>query len=207
MVKNIVELIKAKIQHSAFIIHNSRSAFTLVELIVTISISVLLTTMLVLYTKTGEKQLTLFVERSKILGVITQAKTLAIQTLSNPAGEIPCGYGVYFNPPTYFIFKNNAQIGKDSSGDLDCNKIKKKDALVSIYDPARDPIVGEPFTLTKGVIFSPMAVPQIILFIAPDPTVILSPIDAGKQTVTIETDDTQSRQAKITINDFGQITF
>ena len=189
--------------NSLFMLHNSRSAFTLVELIVTISISVLLTTMLVLYTKTGERQLALFAERSKILGVITQAKTLAIQTFSNTAGDIYCGYGVYISPPTYFVFKNTAHTtGKPSA----CDDIRTSPNS-GAYNSLRDIQIGETYTLNKGVKFHDNT-SQTILFIPPDPTVILNPSDAfGLQTVTIETADNLAVKTKIKINDFGQISF
>ncbi|MDP1689240.1 MAG: hypothetical protein Q8L47_03895 [bacterium] len=158
--------------------------------------------MLVLYTKTGERQLTLFIERSKILGVITQSKTLAIQIFTNTTtGDIPCGYGVHFNPPSYFVFKNKAAMAKGG----ECDQIKNGSNL-NLYNLSRDEQIGEKLSLSRGVNFSG-SFPQTILFIPPDPTVKLSSSIAGVQIITIATIDTPSVQTKIKINDFGQISF
>lgn len=183
--------------------------FTLIELMVTIGLTVILTSMLVLYNRTGERQLSLFAERAKILGVITQAKALSVQTLAE--ANSPCGYGVYINPASkeYLLFRNGAD--KDS-----CRAIKDQVIInQQQYTPnppgaPRDTVVGNVHTLSNGVRFK-AGVPMTILFIPPDPTTLFDPSTAvnanGELTVTVETDDSQAMPATITINDFGQITF
>lgn len=175
------------------------AGFTLIELLVTFGMVILLTSFLILYNKTGERQLTLAAERSKVLGVITEAKALAVQTFaeSNP----PCGYGIRVSPSLhqYQLFKNRAIENV-------CANLKSDTRVFPIYEPGRDVII-ETHKLSPGVRFPSGGPEQTILFVPPDPTTVLDPPADGELQIVIETDDEIAKQATITINDFGQITF
>lgn len=185
-----------------------KHGFTMLELLVTISVSIMLTSMLILYSRTGEMQITLISERSKILSLITRAKSLSVQTLAEATP--PCGYGVYVDVAQnqYFLFKNTASI---AAGD-ECSEIKKGN-INPMYDPnpvgnPRDKII-ETYKLSNGILFPVLAmVSKTILFIPPDPTTLLIPTNAlSELTITIETDNATPTQASVTINRFGQITY
>jgi prepilin-type N-terminal cleavage/methylation domain-containing protein len=69
-----------------------RKGFTLIEILVFVAISAMLSTIAILYSRTGQNQVALYVEASKISQFILQAKELSISTYGN-AG-VSCGYGV-----------------------------------------------------------------------------------------------------------------
>lgn len=88
-----------------------RSGFTLVEILVVIAISVLLSGLAIGYSNISRNEITLTVESAKIAQFILQAKQLAIATHAGDSGNgspVYCGYGVVFNtltsPQTYSIF-------------------------------------------------------------------------------------------------------
>jgi hypothetical protein len=184
-----------------------RNGFSLLELIIICGMTVVLTSIFILYSKTGENQFILMSERAKILGAISQAKGLSLQTYTE--ANSPCGYGVQIDPPTssYFIFRNGAVTGSGN----ECDSIKNG-VLGGDYTPLpsgdpRDTVFGQVHKLSNGIRFPSTAVAQTILFIPPDPKTIFSPITAGNFTITIETNETSPVEASIIINDFGQISY
>ncbi|MDP2695674.1 MAG: type II secretion system protein [bacterium] len=91
-----------------------QSGFSLIELLVVVSILGVLTSLLILYSRDSERQLTLIREQSKLVSTILRAKSLAVQTF---IGEGPtCGYGVHFseNDASYTLFKD-AKINNECS--------------------------------------------------------------------------------------------
>jgi len=80
--------------------------FTLIEVLVVLTILSFLTSILILYSRGGEGQILLFREQSKLVSDVLRAKSLAIQTFQTQ--EKVCGYGVHFEMApynTYVIFK------------------------------------------------------------------------------------------------------
>lgn len=175
--------------------HSFRTGFTAVELIISLGVVTLLTSLLILYNRTGQDQLALFAERAKLLGVISEAKALTIQTFAETSP--PCGYGVRIPPPAnnnvYHLFINKAN-------DADCAAIKSGGG--SLFLPARDSIKAT-HIFPSGVVFN--GGPKTVLFIPPDPTVRLNPPSGGNMEIKLKTKD-GTAEAKITINEFGQIT-
>jgi prepilin-type N-terminal cleavage/methylation domain-containing protein len=78
--------------------------FTLIEIIIVIAISAVLTTIAIAYNVGVRNEVALSVETAKISQTILTAKGLAFATYRVAPGI--CGYGVYFNIPssTYSIF-------------------------------------------------------------------------------------------------------
>ena len=78
--------------------------FTLVELLIAIGISVMLTALTFSYTNIGKNQVALSVEGAKVAQSVLFAKNLAVATYHTVPGT--CGYGVYVNAAnnTYSIF-------------------------------------------------------------------------------------------------------
>ena len=89
-----------------------KRGFTLVELLVVISVSVILTTMIIVYGRLGEEQLIVFKEQAKMIGVLNRAKGLATEKYveSTSDSEEICGYGIRFlknvKPFKYQIFED-----------------------------------------------------------------------------------------------------
>jgi len=72
-----------------------KSGFTIIEILVVLSITVLLTSLIITYSAAGRAQVALYIEESKMGQIILKAKSLAIATYNDPS--VPCGYGVNFN--------------------------------------------------------------------------------------------------------------
>src|SRR5665213_2287500 len=100
----------------------SRKAFTLIELIIVVAISALLSTLAITYSSIGRNSVSLSVEASKISQFILQAKQLSIATYTSASAS--CGYGVAFNmaAQTYSIFAYDP-VGVASCRLLDQAKI------------------------------------------------------------------------------------
>lgn len=159
--------------------------FTLVEVLVTVSITAMLTSVLVLYSRTGERQILLFREQSKVINLIARSKSLALQTYID--GTSSCGYGIHFSlPDTMILFRDLS---------ADCANSD------NIYSGP-----GEDFShliLSSGIVFSATEINDI-LFIPPDPTVKLNP-DQVSGIITLQTAD-GGTSARIKLNNSGQIS-
>lgn len=131
-------------------------AFTLIEVLVTLSITLILTTVMIAYSRSGEQQILLFKEQAKIINVISRAKSLALQTFQS--GATFCGYGVHFDVEgTFILFRDTA------------NECAASDYVYS--GPAER---VESYQLDARVRFSQVGIFDIV-FIPPDPQVRLSP--------------------------------
>jgi prepilin-type N-terminal cleavage/methylation domain-containing protein len=82
-----------------------KRGFTLIEVVIVVGISVLLTSVVLSYSSTGRDQVYLSIEKAQVGQVIAKAKSLTISTYNQP--DVPCGYGVWFDYPNkkYEIFR------------------------------------------------------------------------------------------------------
>jgi prepilin-type N-terminal cleavage/methylation domain-containing protein len=82
----------------------SRDGFTLIEMLIVIAISAMLSAIAIGYSSVGRNEIALSVETAKISQIILQAKSLSVATYGNASGA--CAYGVFFDLPaqTYSIF-------------------------------------------------------------------------------------------------------
>jgi hypothetical protein len=165
-----------------FLIYSKRG-FTIVEMLVIFAVSVFLTSLLILYSRTGERQIILLREQAKIVNTVLRAKALAVQTF-NQAADI-CGYGVHFEQKSFILFRDAA---KDCSASDNRYSGSGEDFQKFDLDPALK-------------IQSPIS---DILFIPPDPRVLLIP-DQTEAVLTIAAEDEKSA-LKIKVNNAGQIT-
>ena len=100
------------------VIMKSASGFTLVEMLVVLGITAMLSSVFICYGGTIKDQVSLFSEEAKMVQVLYKAKTYSVQALKMDgginSGKAACGYGVHFNTTTrsYFIFLK----GRDSGG-------------------------------------------------------------------------------------------
>ena len=74
-----------------------RDGFTLVEVLVVISITAILTALAIGYSKVNERQLVLFSERAKIQGMLSRAKVLALQGAGREEDSFGVCYGIEFD--------------------------------------------------------------------------------------------------------------
>lgn len=101
--------------YNEFVELNNEEGFTLVEAVVVVSITAVLMTMSLVYTRSSEKRVSLFTEQAKVVGVLERAKALAIQKYRG-SDENVCAFGVVFDKTA-----NKMIIFKDLNCDNEVN--------------------------------------------------------------------------------------
>ncbi len=175
-------MIKAVLKNSAL-----KNGFVLVELLVTISIIALLSSILIVYSHTGEKQILLFRDQAKVINSVMRAKSLSVQSFE-AKGNI-CGYGVHFNPDDAFIiFEHSSDNCEDFKGYSDSDKIIKTE------------------NLDEKLYFSLIDF-EDIFFLPPEPAVMFYPSgSSGSKSIIISSRADDNSLVKINVNNIGQIT-
>lgn len=166
-----------------------KRGFTLVELLVTISIISILTAVLVSYNRSQEIPLLLFREQSQLVSTLNRAKVLSIRAFNKP--NVPCGIGVHFEPSAgrYFIFRDVAS---------NCS------ASDRVWGSGDEIIPGEDYQLENPVYFAFIDLRNAV-FIPPDPILVMdAPSDPA--TIQISHPSQPSNRLTIRINNAGQIT-
>ena len=163
-----------------------KNGYTLVEILVVMSVMALLSGVLIAYNRTGEQQIVLFKEQAKVINTILRAKSLSISTYTKEGA--PCGYGVHFDgtAKTYILFKeanpcsDNKYTGIDENFELN--------------------------TLPATLNFSNLELADI-LFIPPEPKTIINgdPNQVGTFSVIISAVSGNSSKS-VNVNNYGQIT-
>ncbi len=178
-----------KIKKNIFQFNNG---FTIVELLITFTVISILSGGLVFYSRTAERQIILFKEQAKIIGIIQKAKTLSFATYAQET--VPCGYGAYFQQNL-----NSIILFQDISPSMDLNCLDIDNSYTSQSEKI------EEIFLDKTVKFSELGVYNII-FIPPNPKIIIdNDISKSEGLIKISTtDDLMERAIKIT--NAGQIT-
>jgi len=199
---------KKKVLTSYFLLlTSSQKGFTLVEILVTVSVMAMLSSALVLHNRSNQSQLVLYREQAKIINTILRAKSLALNTYDT-AGA-PCAYGVHFGKDSkgnweYRIFQdldaNSEKTGCSTDGLKADNKYSGGESPNS--EDLDLPIVEK---LSSGIKFSePLGFTDIV-FIPPDPTAVITPIPADDSAVLVITSSNRDSK-KVKINLFGQVT-
>jgi len=129
-------------------------AFTLIEMLVTLSIVTLLTVMVIGYSRRSESLTNLMRESERLIYNLKLAQSSAMLTLKN-SNQIICGWGVAFdvNNNQYFLFKDLAQTS--------CPANYKYDGGSELVDNLKP---------LNGVIIKSVNVDSIV-FIPPNPDV------------------------------------
>lgn len=148
----------------------------------------MLTSILLLYNRSGEQQIVLFKEKASVVGLILKAKSLSLNTLI--IDEPVCGYGVYFANKSYLLFKERS---------ADCINSDR------VYTAADSQELVEEHNLPPGLKFSQTGF-QNILFMPPDPFVFFDGVFAsGERSMVISNSD-NSASVNLKINSSGQIS-
>lgn len=174
---------------------------TLLEVLITIGITLLLSSFLISYTSSSRQQIALYSEEVKLGQTIYRAKSLSLSLYSQPGSQPICGYGVHFDysSMTYNLFSYN------KPSDSSCGSIN------SISAGSKNTV--STFGINKNVkIVSPSGGRKIddVLFIAPGPKTIINSngtmISDGSAAVAIQTAD-GLLLFTITVNTNGLIDF
>ncbi len=173
----------------------TRWGFSVIEMLVVMSILVALSSLVILYNRTGELQIFLLREQARLISTVIRAKSLALNTLieDTPA----CGYGVHIDvstgvlPSRYFIYRDRA---------INCRTSDR------IYTAASDEIVsGTEVALPSQVVFGDIAV-RDILFVPPAPQAFLDGSQALTEADIVMKSNDGKTKATVTINNAGQIS-
>lgn len=174
------------------------AGFTLIEMLVVVTITVLLSSFLIVYGTGSRQQIALSVEAAKMAQVILRAKSLAVATFNYPV--VPCGYGVHIDYLTgsYHIFRYEETISACSNLDP---------GLLSHSYPPRSII--QSFQVDGNVQFVDDAGQvEDILFIPPNPRVLVWD-GAGYITegvISLVSKNGSSR-VDVAVDSSGQVTF
>lgn len=182
---------------------HERRGFSLIEILVVVAVSAMISSLAITYSKLGQRQISLYVETQKIGETIFRAKALALATYNNPSAP-SCGYGFqidYVNR-IYTLFSYNPTPIPSN-----CN-------IVSINPTYRFPIVQTEI-LNRDIIFNTSAPNTLyaVLFVPPEPRIFISNNTGGTvsfpiaaSSVYISTID-GSAQKTITVSPAGQVEF
>ncbi len=175
----------------------NNGGFTLVETMVAIAISLILSTMLLSYNRSSEKQIVLFREQAVLVGFLNRAKSLAVEKFNQNTQA--CAFGVYFpggGSKEFILFQDLEP--KEKEPIFGCNKAGANDLNYNEGEKL------ESFTMDERLKFADTLPPGLtILFIPPE----LDVSSNAELPVTIKIETLQGESsALIKVGKFGQIT-
>lgn len=172
-----------------------QKGFTLIEILVVLTILSFLTSILILYSRGGEGQILLFREQSKLVSDILRAKSLAIQTFQTQ--EKVCGYGIHFETAPY----NNYVIFKEPKGadpDNPCGANNRRYDAGEEFEPATN-LEDYGINLDQATIGD-------VFFLPPDPKIYFDSLPAsGEARITLMASEGAS-SAVVVIGSGGQVS-
>lgn len=168
--------------------------FTLIEMLVVTGVVILLSGILILYSRTGDQVSLILRSRTQVIADINRAKNLAI-TAQSWRDQNTCGYGVYFDPSNnrYIIFTEVA---------IDCAHASHLRQEGGEYDVEVIPVPSQFILAASNV--------SQVFFMPPDPTIFFKPLDVNQPDIEqAEIDfylvNQTSPAFQIFINPIGQV--
>jgi len=180
------------------------SGFTLVELVITVGITVLLTGVLVIYSQDSRRQILLNVEKGRISQAILEVKSLALAGYTAPpTNPPPCSYGmkIDYENQTYYLFEYYPPSG--CSDVMDISSISENSLFYRITKEGiidKDVKFVEHDDSFKYLVFIP---PSIKVIIFKDEN---TRENFGSLAVYLETKD-GTAETKISISQSGELSF
>ena len=201
----------------------SRAAFTLVEMLVVIGITALVSAAAIMYSNVGQNEVALTVETAKIAQLVLQARELALDTYSGTGGA--CAYGVHFDltsvPQTYSLFAFAPGGGPCPSAATVASTTALSSAVMVQYEPSSWHLqpgqgvrlfargdAGIPSScqnILTDVLFYP-PVPATLISLASNPNETFSSPTPSVSSICLQTVDGKNA-AVITLNPAGQVNF
>jgi len=158
--------------------------FTLIEMMITLSIVTLLTTMVLIYSRQSESVTNLIRDSDRLLFNLRQVQNSSMLTLQQSTGSSNvCGWGIYINKDTlpqaqYILFSDFCV-----SGSLEGNHR---------YDPPNE--LSETVNLLKGVEIKFSDIKSVV-FVPPEPQIKVSFDGVSSQTLSNTVDITMCLEA------------
>jgi prepilin-type N-terminal cleavage/methylation domain-containing protein len=163
--------------------HNKKG-FTLIEILIVLAITAVLSSLAIVYTHVGQNQISLSIEESKIAQLILEAKELSVATYGSNSAT--CAYGVAFNyasstvESTYSLFAYNAATTSREYGDrpicpsLASTSIAIDHGAIQTYQSGSWQVhTAQGVMLVNGTSTASDTI-QDILFYPPDPCMLVS---------------------------------
>ncbi|HEY5221337.1 MAG TPA: prepilin-type N-terminal cleavage/methylation domain-containing protein [Candidatus Paceibacterota bacterium] len=157
-----------------------KKGFTLIEILIVIAITAVLSGLAIGYSHVGQDQISLSIEESKVAQMILEAKELSIATYSQ--NNATCAYGVEFDFATssYSLFEYNSATSTGSGSRSTCPSIASTSAAIDQGAIAKYTSGNWQVPTASGVILvsstNPIASATIqdILFYPPNPCTLIS---------------------------------
>ncbi len=119
-----------------------QNGFSVVEMLIVLAIMLVLSGIFIGYNRTSGKQLVLYTEQTRVIGILNEAKSLALQKFKEDSvaeGYVVCAYGVGFEKTSvgnqYKIFnvlKQENEITCPINDDLKHKSVKIYEADVNV---------------------------------------------------------------------------
>lgn len=187
------------------------SGFTLIEILVTLAISIFLSSIAITYSHVGQNDLNLALDATKIEQLIVTAKSLALSTYTGGGLAGACAYGVTFDivngKYSLFAYKpGGASCPSGGATKLAGLDPTQKNAWAQSYSYASWNV-----PLSPGIHFNTIAGGlKTVIFYPPRPMVLLSTDDAtfvgGPLTLQIQTQGGTDTKT-ISVNSEGQVNY
>lgn len=156
----------------------NNKGFTLIEILIVLAITAVLSGLAIVYTHVGQNQISLSIEESKVAQLILEAKELSIATYSSNSDT--CAYGVAFDytSSTYSLFAYNAAATSSEYDNravcpsLASTSVAFQPAAVSEYQSGSWQVhTAQGVQLVDGG--TPSDTIQYVLFYPPDPCTMI----------------------------------
>lgn len=176
---------------------NNLKGFTVIEMLVTLGIITLLTTMILVYSRRSESVSNLVREGNRMVFELQKAKSSAMLTLQKKEGKKACGWGVYIDTgkssANNFIIFQDFCLEDTSENFQGNNKYDEGEKI-------------EELELLKGIeIFETNF--SSVVFVPPEPKIIFSPVLSPKEEgiIKIGLENKPTQYFEIKISPVGQI--
>lgn len=186
--------------------------FTLIEILVVVAVSVIVTGSFIVYNSVSRAQVALSVEQAKIAQLILRAKSLTISSYTQDIGSpnIRCGYGFSVD----YAGRSYSLNRYDVSSNAECDAIYTNQ-VGSGFGNISEVVQLEKYFLDSNLNFQASGTSdelEDVLFIAPDPKTFLKVVGdnsfiRGTAKIYLETKATPPRGATVSVNSVGQVGF